>query len=375
MLWPSRLALLALVPLGPWSASWPLAALALPFALSLVLFGLPHGAVDPFVLSRRPLGRLGVSAVYFAAALAVLALWALAPVACAIAFLVLTALHWGTCDLHTLLAFDGAHHLTTRTQRAATAAVRGGLPMLVPLVAAPEAYRRVLGWMAGALGTGGVGLGPAEALFRPDVRFALGTGFAALAVATLAVGWRRAAADGQRAWRLDAAETLGLALFFALVEPLLAVGLYFCLWHAPRHLARLVAWSPPAVARLDARRGVWLGFGRARAARNARGARAARRPGLARPAAGHSRGRARAVPRADRGCNRPARGRRGVDGPRRGRLGRPLIAGPYGATPCWTTELTCSIASVPNPRRLVIPRTDASVNVSSTSLPKCSNAP
>ncbi len=260
VLWPSRIALLALVPFGPWSATWPPVVLAAPFALSLVLFGLPHGAVDPFVLSRRPLGRLSVSAVYFAAALAVLALWAAAPVACAVAFLVLTAVHWGTCDLHTLLAFDGARHLTTRTQRAATAAVRGGLPMLVPLAAAPEAYRRVVGWMAGALGTGSAALGPAEALFRPDVRLALSAGFAALAIATLAVGWRRAGADGQRAWRVDAAETIGLAAFFALVEPLLAVGLYFCLWHAPRHLARLVAWSPPAVARLDARRSVWAGF-------------------------------------------------------------------------------------------------------------------
>ena len=259
VLWPSRVALLAVVPFGPWSASWPLAALVAPFALSLVLFGLPHGAVDPFVLSRRAAGRVGVSAVYLAVALGVLALWVLAPAACAVAFLVLTAFHWGTCDLHTLLAFDGAHHLTTRAQRAATAVVRGGLPMLVPLVAAPHAYRRVVGWMADALGTGSASLGPAEALFRTDMRVALGLAFAALALATLALGWRRAGETGRRAWRLDAAETLGLAVFFALVEPLLAVGLYFCLWHAPRHLARLVAWSPPAVARLDARRGVWAG--------------------------------------------------------------------------------------------------------------------
>ena len=31
-----------------------------------------------------------------------------------------------------------------------------------------------------------------------------------------------------------------LAAYFALVPPVLAVGLYFCLWHAPRHIARLV---------------------------------------------------------------------------------------------------------------------------------------
>ena len=252
VLWPSRLALAALVPFGTLTSAWPVAVLAAPFAASLVLFGLPHGAVDPFVLSRRPGGRAAVSAAYLAVAVAVLALWSVAPVASAVGFLVLTALHWGLGDLHTLVAFDGAQHLRTRAQRAVTVAVRGGLPMLVPLVASPDVYRRVVGWMAGALGTGGVGLGAAEALFRPDVRLALGIGFGALAAGSLVVGWRRAGPHGAAAWRTDAGETLGLAAFFALVDPLLAVGLYFCLWHAPRHIARLVAWSPAAAAQVAA---------------------------------------------------------------------------------------------------------------------------
>ena len=262
VLWPSRIALAALVPLGPLTFSWPVAVLVAPFAASLVLFGLPHGAVDPFVLRRTWGGRLGVAAAYLGVVVAVLAVWAWAPVASALGFLVLTALHWGLGDLHTLVAFDGARHLRTRAQRAATVAVRGGLPMLVPLVASPEPYRRVVGWMAGALdgGAEAARLGAAEALFAPGARLALGAAFACLAVATLAVGRRRAGAAGRAAWRVDAAETAGLAAFFAAVEPLLAVGLYFCLWHAPRHIARLVAWSPPAVARAAQGRRVWPGF-------------------------------------------------------------------------------------------------------------------
>ena len=255
VLWPSRLALAALVPLGPLTGAWPVAVLAAPLAASLVVFGLPHGAVDPFVLRRGLLGRAAVSAVYLAVALAVLGVWAWAPRASAVAFLGLTALHWGLGDLHTLVAFDGAVHLRTRAQRAAFVAVRGGLPMLVPLVAAPDVYRRVVGWMAGALDPAApvsASLGAAEALFRPDVRLALGVGFAVLAVSSLALGFRRAGGAGQRAWRIDAAETTGLAVFFALVDPLLAVGVYFCLWHAPRHLARLVAWSPAAVEQVEA---------------------------------------------------------------------------------------------------------------------------
>ena len=250
VLWPSRFALAALIPFGPLSASWPPAVLVAPLVASLVVFGLPHGAVDPFVLSRTPAGRIAVSAGYLAVVGAALAVWAWVPVASALAFLVLTWVHWGLGDLHTMIAFDGAIHLRTRAQRMATVVVRGGLPMLVPLVASPDVYRRVVGWMAGALGTGGAGLGAAEVLFRPDVRLALGAFFGVFAVGTLAVGRRRAGPTGRRAWRLDAAETAGLAAFFALVEPLLAVGLYFCLWHAPRHIARLVSWSPAAVDRI-----------------------------------------------------------------------------------------------------------------------------
>jgi Brp/Blh family beta-carotene 15,15'-monooxygenase len=50
-----------------------------------------------------------------------------------------------------------------------------------------------------------------------------------------------------------------LVAFFALVEPILAVGLYFTCWHALRHVGRLLALDPDARAALaDGRVGAAL---------------------------------------------------------------------------------------------------------------------
>jgi Brp/Blh family beta-carotene 15,15'-monooxygenase len=45
-------------------------------------------------------------------------------------------------------------------------------------------------------------------------------------------------------------ETMLLFGFFALVHPVLAVGLYFCVWHAARHIARLLLTDATARAAL-----------------------------------------------------------------------------------------------------------------------------
>ncbi len=53
-----------------------------------------------------------------------------------------------------------------------------------------------------------------------------------------------------------ALETFALFAFFAVVPPVLAVGLYFALWHAPRHVARLVLLDPAGASHLGAGRPV-----------------------------------------------------------------------------------------------------------------------
>ena len=224
-------------PVPPWTRYVPLAA-------SLLVFGLPHGAVDHLAPARaageRPTVRwlLAVGGVYIVFGAAYTALWVVAPAASAVFFVGLTWFHWGQGDLYALDAFGGSH-LDHRGLRAATILVRGGLPMLVPLLRFPERYRDVIdAWVAlfgGSL--------DAAWVTTPEVRVALGVGFAVLSLTTLGAGRVR---DGGREWRRDAAETGLLWAFFLLVPPVFAIGVYFCVWHSLRHIARLAGVDPAA---------------------------------------------------------------------------------------------------------------------------------
>ena len=228
---------------SPWIAEAPAIVWLVPWAASVVVLGLPHGALDPFVPFRmrgEPLGARRVAAfcaLYLGTAGAVIVLWALAPVAAAVGFVALTWAHWGQGDVFALRALGWDAHLTSRPHLALAGAVRGALPMLVPLAAQPSAYAAVLGDLA--------------ALFDPDGAAGVGAmvapaaGAARVALCALIGGyalWGAASARRRNAWRplaLDLGEVAGLAVFFAVLPPLWSVGVYFCAWHALRHLARL----------------------------------------------------------------------------------------------------------------------------------------
>jgi Brp/Blh family beta-carotene 15,15'-monooxygenase len=224
-----------------------------PLIASVVLFGLPHGAVDHLALARtadRPATRrhqLAVGALYLGLGGAYAVAWFLAPAAAAVGFVVLTWAHWGQGDLYPLIALFDGDHPRGRLQRGLTVVVRGSLPMAVPLIAFPGTYERVLGWFVAPFGASTDPLAP---LFAADVRLALGAALAAVSALALANGYR---ADGaSTAWLVDVAETVGLWAFFLTVPPVLAVGAYFSGWHAIRHVARLVVVDDDAADALAA---------------------------------------------------------------------------------------------------------------------------
>ena len=222
----------------------------LPLAASVLVLGLPHGAVDWAALPRAVTGRLDarwagvVVALYVVVGGAYAVAWFLVPVASAVGFVALTWFHWGQGELHPLAAVLGADHLDSRPRRALTVLVRGGLPMLVPLLAFPDRYRAVLASFAAPFG-GELAVWPVT----PGVRLALGAAFAGLTVGTLALGYR--AADDHGAWAVDAGETALLWAYFLVVPPVFAVGVYFCVWHAARHVARVLTLDETATAALE----------------------------------------------------------------------------------------------------------------------------
>jgi len=221
----------------------PLWLQVVPFGASLLIFGLPHGAVDHLAVDREggsDRSRWLVAGLYLVCGGGYLAAWFLAPAIAAVGFIALTWYHWGQGDCYTLLSSVESTHLRSRAQRSATILVRGGLPMVVPLLAAPEVYATVIRSLVAPFDSDAT-LKVLGSIITADARLGIGLVFVALTVATLTVGY--ASADTLRsrdAWRVDAFETALLWAYFLVVPPILAVGLYFTLWHSTRHIARVV---------------------------------------------------------------------------------------------------------------------------------------
>jgi Brp/Blh family beta-carotene 15,15'-monooxygenase len=269
---------------GPWLAlgALTLASLAgirvpetwryAPLIASVVAFGLPHGAIDYVALPRAVAGEVtlrlvaAVSLLYAVVGAAYTLLWFLAPVPAAVLFILVTWFHWGQGELYPLVGLVGADHLD-RPGRVATTVVRGGLPMLVPLLGFPDVYRGVVDSFVAPFGGTAADL---AWLFTGETRLALGLGFGLLTVAVLARGYllaggSRGGSDtspsGGRPWLVDAGETLLLWVYFLTVPPVFAIGVYFCLWHAVRHIARAVGVDRRAADSLRAGE-VWGAFAR-----------------------------------------------------------------------------------------------------------------
>lgn len=213
--------------------------LFLPLAVSALLFGLPHGAIDHLValgLAGRALkagNLLAVVGLYLLLALLYGGLWLVAPGLALLGFLVMTIYHWGKADT----AFERIRYpegplAGNRLLRPIHTAVRGGLPVGLPLLAFPE---QSADFLRSCLELFVEGPAPPIELWRLWV----GGILSALLAVELCLLWRHRRTEGGR--RLLVETGLLLALFW-LVPPLAAIGWYFCLWHGLRHVLRLTRY-------------------------------------------------------------------------------------------------------------------------------------
>lgn len=209
----------------------------LPWTLSLVCFGLPHGAVDHEVLlSLRPSShrRWAAMAVILTAYLGVCLLglggWFVVPRVWFAGFIALTWAHWGLADLWWSWHRD-PDYFAGRGHRAIFALWRGALPMLVPLAADPDLYRQTVAATCG--------------LFLPGASDPSWLGLPAVRASALAVALGLGVAEfalvrpGARTRWLNLAEGASLLIFFSALPALASVGLYFSFWHGLRHIQRL----------------------------------------------------------------------------------------------------------------------------------------
>ena len=224
------------------------AGVALPLdaqaAVYLGLMGtvsLYHGGFE-HVANLRGRGE-SLQARYLGAYVGLLAaalwLFTVAPVAglvVAVGITVLKAGHGGIAVRRRVRSGDG---LGTWRARVVGAAVRGGAVMVVPYLAAPGVFSSVAYAMAGFFTSD-----PAVGwLFDPVRRGFVGGCYAGLVVAYLAA--TRSTADPS-AWRAEAVEVALLVAYFAVVPPVVAVGVYFPCWYATRQVARMTDGSPEA---------------------------------------------------------------------------------------------------------------------------------
>ncbi|GAB6879369.1 Brp/Blh family beta-carotene 15,15'-dioxygenase [Halorubrum gandharaense] len=234
----------------------PLAYQLVPLAASVVLLGLPHGAVDHLAVARargepatlRWFAVVGL--LYLVVGGAYAAVWAIVPAVAFAFFILLTWAHWGQGDLYSLVAVVGRKegYPGGRAHRFLVAATRGSLPMVIPLVAFPGQYELVARTLVGLFDPDAAAA--LSAAFTVEARVAAAAVVGVLVVASLVVGYLHAGPS--RPWLVDAVELLILVAFFLSVPPIFAVGLYFCVWHSLRHVGRLVAVDPVGRPALEA---------------------------------------------------------------------------------------------------------------------------
>ena len=228
----------AVVAFSFFSASLPEWLLYIPFLLSFVIIGLPHGAVDHWVLTELKQYSFTLTNIirvilpYITLSVFYGLLWSVTPEISFILFILITWFHWGQGDLYSLVMYTGRQHLTSRLHLILAVFIRGGLPMLVPLLFFPEVYRNVTDNIVGLLVTPNAS--QLDLLFSNDFRLILGSAFFVTVCFYFITTARRA-----RSWFYDLIEVTLLALLFSLSHPVFAIGIYFCFWHGWRHIVRI----------------------------------------------------------------------------------------------------------------------------------------
>lgn len=251
---PGWVALLLTMAVSLVLGDIPLVYQYAPLVVSVLLIGLPHGAVDHLVMPRqhgdsltvRWLALVGVLYLVLGGVYGMV--WFVWPVGAFVFFILLTWFHWGEGELYPLADIVGTSYLSRPGQAALTIVVRGGAPMLLPLVAFPEQYQFVATSLVGLFDAGAAdALAP---LFEGRVRLLVAAGYGLAATVTIVLGYYRA--EGQRPWLVDVGEIALLTVYFLTVPPILAIGIYFCFWHSLRHVVRTVLLHDESVETLEA---------------------------------------------------------------------------------------------------------------------------
>ena len=183
----------------------------------VVLIGLPHGAFDGAVAVYLGVGQTIRSLLVFCAGYCLLAavvilLWMQFPAAMLIAFLLISAVHfgWGDATSNNRLGF------------AIQVVIHGALPVFGIAVFHADEVRSLFNLISDGSAS--------PALFLAQLICWLVAG---LLPVYAVLAWR----DPSMRWRFI--EGIGLVIAMAFLPPLVGFALYFCLFHTARHMAHI----------------------------------------------------------------------------------------------------------------------------------------
>ncbi|MDA0682789.1 MAG: Brp/Blh family beta-carotene 15,15'-dioxygenase [Bacteroidetes bacterium] len=218
--------------------------LYLPWALSVFIYGVPHGASDHVIWAsfdqspvtgrffRAICGYLLVMGVYGI-------LWWMAPVLAAGLFVGITIWHWGSADAYR--SFSRAAVPLMGAGWFGASIARGLTPIMAPLVFYPEVVAKVIGGWSSAIDP--VGL----ASWIPEWPVML------VVVLVFQACWLGAMTMIGAPLQTEVVETVIVTTLLLFVHPILSVGIYFTFWHAWYHDKRLSAWYGSRNAFLESR--------------------------------------------------------------------------------------------------------------------------
>lgn len=210
-----------------------------PFILSALFLGLPHGAVDHIIPNKinSKYKSSQIVILYLILMTLYLILWYLEPVLSAIIFIIITWIHWGQGDLYVYDSVLNSNHIVGNLQKVLHIIIRGALPMFVPLYFYRPRYVEIIKSMSEMVAEN------VNIIISQSV--VLSTTFLLICLAAIYIlislyrlfesNW-----TGKYTFFADITEISILLLYFAIVPPVLAIGVYFCLWHSLRHIVRII---------------------------------------------------------------------------------------------------------------------------------------
>jgi Brp/Blh family beta-carotene 15,15'-monooxygenase len=226
-----------------FGTGWSARAAAVPWLVSLVIVGLPHGAAD-LAIARR-LGGTAAALRLFAGYIAVMGLvfggFVFFPVPLVLLFTAVSIWHFGMAH-----ADCQSPPIAAALWPRMLAAVARGAPVIgVPLACFPAETCDIVARLLALTGGGAAATPLAPAVIRMAGFLLMAAAGAALLLEAVASSAVPGAARRSLATLVDLAAITAVG---ATTDPLFSVGLYFLCWHAWRHLwllAPLVAAVRP----------------------------------------------------------------------------------------------------------------------------------